>query len=176
MNRVLIKYFYNIESNIVLIVRCWKSVETLCRLELRSGTLFLISIQILLFVRYYWVSTISCFFVCHCWCFKRYVLFYVLSCIDLNLACAFAISSSIRNDAAYSSVYLFLCMEIASSWRFTNRTYPSMALSLVDSLDDLELDDLDDYLELVDLKHDKSDFSLLSVSRLLLLTSYGICA
>ena len=51
-----------------------------------------------------------------------------------------------------------------------------MALSLVDSLDDLELDDLDDDLELVDLKHDKSDFSLLSVSRLLLLTSYGICA
>ena len=34
-----------------------------------------------------------------------------------------------------------------------------MALSLVDSFDDLELDDLDDDLELVDLEHDYLDFS-----------------
>ena len=33
-----------------------------------------------------------------------------------------------------------------------------MALSLVDSFDNLELDDLDDDLELVDLEHDYLDF------------------
>ena len=40
-----------------------------------------------------------------------------------------------------------------------------MALSLVDSFDDLELDDLDDDLELVDLEHDDLDFfSILCIS------------
>ena len=33
-----------------------------------------------------------------------------------------------------------------------------MALSLVDSFDDLELDDLNDELELVDLEHDDLNF------------------
>ena len=40
-----------------------------------------------------------------------------------------------------------------------------MAVSLVDSFDDLELDDLDDDLELVDLEHDDIDFfSILCIS------------
>ena len=40
-----------------------------------------------------------------------------------------------------------------------------MALSLVDSFNDLELDDLDDDLELVDLQHDDLDFfSILCIS------------
>ena len=37
-----------------------------------------------------------------------------------------------------------------------------MALSLVDSFDDLELDDLDDDLELADLEHDYLDFFSIS--------------
>ena len=51
-----------------------------------------------------------------------------------------------------------------------------MALSLVDSFDDLELDDLGDDRELVDLEHDDLDFSLFFASHLLLLTSYGFYA
>ena len=40
-----------------------------------------------------------------------------------------------------------------------------MALSLVDSFDDLELDDLDDDLELVDVEHDDLHFfSILYIS------------
>ena len=51
-----------------------------------------------------------------------------------------------------------------------------MALSLVDSFDDLELDDLDDDLELVGLKLDDLDFfPLFFASHLLFLTSYGLC-
>ena len=49
-----------------------------------------------------------------------------------------------------------------------------MALSLVDGFDDLELDDLDDDVELADLEHD--DFFLSFASRLLPVTSYGLCA
>ena len=99
----------------LLIVGCWKSIDP-------------------------WPTLLSCLPLL---VFSRVESMFSPSEI-LTLACAFAISSSIHNDSACSSSYTFFCIKVAFDWRSANWTFSLRALSLVDSFNDLELDDLDD--------------------------------
>ena len=99
----------------LLIVGCWKSIDP-------------------------WPTLLSCLPLL---VFSRVESMFSPSEI-LTPACAFAISSSIHNDSACSSSYTFFCIKVAFDWRSANWTFSLRALSLVDSFNDLELDDLDD--------------------------------